>query len=78
MIHEFAVEPAAINNWQDFRFIYDQVGVEHGRLISRFPGKWAGMVIEAVKANPHVRDIERSSIVTKLQNLERNKMASTM
>ncbi|MBU1706394.1 hypothetical protein KKB28_00590 [bacterium] len=75
MVYEYAVAPAAINNWQDFRFIYDQVGVEHGRLISRFPGKWAGMVIEAVKANPHVRDIERSSIVTKLQNLERNKMA---
>ena len=47
MIREFAVQPSAIDNWKDFRFIYDQVGVEHGRLISRFPGKWAGMVIEA-------------------------------
>ena len=75
MIREFAVQPAAIDNWKDFRFIYDQVGVEHGRLISRFPGKWAGMVIEAVKANPDVRDVERSTIVSKLKNLEKSKMA---
>lgn len=74
MIHEFAVEPEAINNWQDFRFICDQAGVEHGRLISRFPKIWAKMVMEAVDANPSVRDVERSSIVSRLQNMEKGKM----
>lgn len=75
MIHEFAVEPAAINNWQDFRFIYDQVGVEHGRLISRFPGTWARMVMAACAANPHLKTAERSRIEIKLRKLEKNKMA---
>ncbi len=74
MIYEFAVEPAAIDNWKDFRFIYDQVGVEHGRLISRFPRKWVAMVIDALKLNPQMRDIERTRIVEKLRNSD-NKIA---
>jgi len=75
MINEYAVEPAALNNWQDFRYVYDQVGVEHGRLISRFPGKWARMVMAACSENPQLRDVERSYIEIKLRNLEKNKMA---
>ncbi len=74
MIQEFAIEPAAIDNWKDFRFIYAQAGVEHGRLISRFPRKWDDMVMKACKANPDMKDIERSRIVSRLQNIK-NKMA---
>lgn len=75
MINEYAVEPAAINNWQDFRYVYGKVGVEHGRLISRFPGRWASMVIRACTENPHLRDVDRSRIVERLKSLEKNKMA---
>lgn len=67
MIHEFAVEPAAIDNWKDFRFIFDQIGVEHGRLISRFPRKWEAMVMEAARDNQRTRDIERAKIAEKLR-----------
>jgi hypothetical protein len=75
MINEYAVEPEALNNWQNFRYVDDQVGVEHGRLISRFPGKWARMVMAACCENTQLRDVERSRIAIKLKNLEKSKMA---
>jgi len=75
MINEYAVEPEALNNWQNFRYVDDQVGVEHGRLISRFPGKWARMVMAACSENTQLRDVERSRIAIKLKNLEKKKMA---
>jgi len=40
MIHEFAVEPACLDNWQTFRYLIEQFGVSRGRLISRFPKEW--------------------------------------
>lgn len=74
MVYEYAVEPAALNNWQDFRYVYDQIGVEHGRLISRFPSKWASMVMKSCEENQQLRDVDRLRIVEKLTNLEKNKM----
>ena len=62
MIYEFAVDPSAVNNWQRFRYIYDQCGVEHGRLISRFPHKWRKMVIAACVSE----GVERIKIVERL------------
>jgi hypothetical protein len=75
MINEYAVEPEALNNWQNFRYVDDQVGVEHGRLISRFPGKWARMVMTACAENLQLTDMDRSRIAIKLENLHKNKMA---
>ncbi len=75
MINEYAVEPAAVNNWQDFLHVYEDVGVEHGRLISRFPKEWDSKVIESFKENPALRDIDRSRIVERLRSLKKNKMA---
>jgi hypothetical protein len=75
MVYEYAVEPAALNNWQDFRYVYDQIGVEHGRLISRYPSKWASMVMKSCEENKHLRDVDRLRIVEKLKNQEKNKMA---
>jgi len=51
MIHEFAVDPVALNNWQDFRYLVENFGVDRGRLISRFPQKWRKMVHEACQYN---------------------------
>jgi len=74
MIYEYAVEPAVLNNWQDFRYVYDQVGIEHGRLISNFPSTWAKMVITACADNSQLRDIDRTRLVEKLKSLRMNKM----
>ena len=45
MVHEYAIDPTALNNWQRLRFIADAAGVSHGRLISEFPGSWRRTVV---------------------------------
>jgi hypothetical protein len=71
LLHEFAIEPEALSNWQDFRFFIDQCGVHHGRLISRFPKKWASKVIEAYKEQSGVIDGKLKEVEIKLANLKR-------
>lgn len=72
MIYEFAVDPVAMNNWQNFRYLNDNFGVEHGRLISRFPGKWTKMVHAACNDNYHcgkISTMQLHSIVDRLKNI---------
>jgi len=68
MIHEFAVDPVAINNWQNFRYVIDDFGVENGKLISQFPHKWKKIVYDACKAACSV--IELHSIVERLTDVD--------
>lgn len=72
MIHEFALEPAVINNWERFRYFVDQFGVEHGRLISRFPHRWKAMVYDECKT---CKEIEKKRIEERLANID-NKLIS--
>jgi hypothetical protein len=67
MIHEFAVDPVAINNWQNFRYVIDDFGVENGKLISRFPRSWKSEVYEACSA---CRDVERKRIEARLIDVD--------
>ena len=72
MIYEFAVDPVAMNNWQNFRYLNDNFGVEHGRLISRFPGKWTRMVYDACNDNyacGKISTMQLQSIVERLKNI---------
>jgi len=72
MIHEYAVDPVAVNNWQNFRYLIDQFGVEYGRLISRFPGKWTRMVYDACSDNYNrgqIKEIERKKIEERLTSI---------
>ncbi len=59
MIHEFAVDPALLNNWERFRYLTEKFGVCHGRLISRFPKRWKAMVYDGLNS---VGEIERKKI----------------
>jgi len=69
MIHEFALDPNAISDWQSFRFFIDQFGSSKGRLISRFPKKWKRLVYEAlVEKKP--TDLDRSRIEERLKNID--------
>jgi hypothetical protein len=73
MIHEFAIDPVAMNNWQNFRYLNDNFGVEHGRLISRFPKKWTKMVCNACNDNydcGKISTIDRKRIVERLKNIK--------
>lgn len=49
MLAEYAIDPELFNNWRDFRFFASQFGAAQGRLISRFPKKWKGLVKEAAQ-----------------------------
>ena len=67
MLHEFAVDPAVLNNWSDFRFLTSQFGIEHGRMISRFPKKWKALVYDASSL---CGDIERKRIEEALTTID--------
>ena len=63
MIYEFALDPDVLSDWQSFRYFYENFGVEHGRLISRFPKKWKRMVYNACS---HCLEIEKKRIEERL------------
>jgi hypothetical protein len=47
MLHVYAVEPACLGEWQNFRYVIEGFGVSHGRLISQFPKDWPKRVFDA-------------------------------
>lgn len=66
ILYEFALDPAVLSTWKDFRYFYDRFGIWQGRVISRFPSRWKKLVIEAVADSP----VNRKRIVEKLNNLD--------
>jgi len=66
MIHEFALDPACLNNWPTFKYVIDQCGVHHGRLISRFPRRWQKEAISRCI----IEGVKRTAVVEKLRNME--------
>lgn len=64
MVYEYAVDPSAISNWQDFRYVVDHCGVHHGRIIAEYPEKWKREVYRACKKA--CKDIELKKIEEKL------------
>jgi hypothetical protein len=67
MIYEYALEPALLSNWKDFRYFTEKFGVPNGRLISRYPGRWKRMVYECLV---HCGEIERKRIEEGLLRLD--------
>lgn len=74
MIHEYALEPAVMSDWNNFRYFYEKFGVEHGRLISRFPSKWKKRVWKACRhfyeTCELTSDIKLKKIEESLMNIE--------
>jgi hypothetical protein len=67
MIKEFAVDPSLLTNWERFRYLTEKFGVANGRLISRYPKRWAKMVHDGLEG---VNDMDRLRIVEKLAEIE--------
>jgi hypothetical protein len=67
MIHEYALEPSLLNNWERFRFFVGQFGVSQGRLISRYPKRWKRMVHEALEG---CTDIQKAKIVERMATID--------
>lgn len=67
MIYEYALEPALLSNWKDFRYFPEKFGVAQGRLISRYPKRWKKIVYEALAG---CGEIERKRIEDRLQTID--------
>lgn len=71
----FAIEPEAINNWKDLRYLIEKFGLSKGLLIGRYPKKWGKMVIEACQKNK-VQGREFLMVVEKLNQIKKDRMVS--
>lgn len=69
----FAIEPDAINNWQDLKYAMEKFGYSKGLLIARFPKPWPRLVIEACDRRG-VGDLERARIVEKLRQAQDDRL----
>jgi hypothetical protein len=63
MLYEFALEPAVIRGWDRLQFFLSNFGVEHGRLIARYPKRWEKLVIEGLSS---CKDLEKKRIIEAL------------
>lgn len=69
MLHEFALDPHLLNNWNAFRLYVHQFGFDQGRLIVEFPRKWKRMVMENLSLG-ECKDIEKLRIQEALRRLD--------
>lgn len=74
MIHEFALDPVLLGNWERFRYLTEKFGVCQGRLISRYPKRWKAMVYTAASG---VSDVERKRIEVRLKGIDEKMLART-
>jgi hypothetical protein len=68
MLYEFAIEPAVVYTLERLQRCVGEFGVQHGRLIVKFPKMWAKLV-EAVLASSN--DIQTARVVLCLEQLKR-------
>jgi hypothetical protein len=67
ILREYALEPTILSNWDRFQRFIGHFGVQHGRLISRFPSKWKKMVVEGLTG---CGEIERLRIFERLRTID--------
>jgi len=67
MIHEYALQPEVINCWARLQLFFDQFGIDRGRVISHFPGKWK---LQVHKACRHLPAIEKKKIEERLIQID--------
>ena len=68
MLYEFAVDPEAVANWQNFRYVVDNCGLGTGRYISQFPGGWKRLVKEACRRAD--QPIKQHRIIESLRTID--------
>jgi len=73
MLHEYALDPSVLHNFDKVRYFLEKFGVHRGRIIARFPGKWERMVTQAANS---CGEIERARIVECLINARVNLIKS--
>jgi len=68
MIFEYALEPQLLSNWSRFQRVVGLFGITKGRLISRYPKRWARLVYDSVPSGT----TEKSKIEIALKRVERD------
>ena len=71
MFQEYAIEPACLADWNNFRYVIDGCGFATGRIISRFPGKWLREVAHAIDANSDIGPVLKKSMKERLLSKKR-------
>jgi len=71
MLHEFAVEPEAVNSWERVRYIVDSLGVPKGRLLARLPNKWRRRVTHICKERHLAGEIEGTDFLRLVEALKK-------
>lgn len=69
----FGIEPEAVNNWADLRYIVEKFGFSKGLLIARYPRRWMAMVMDACIANG-VRDVDLRRVEEKLRQIKQDRL----
>lgn len=67
MQYEYALEPGLLSTWDNYRYLTEKFGVEHGRLISRYPKKWKKMVYDSLT---RCGELERKRIEVALTRID--------
>lgn len=68
MLHEYAVEPAAIaEDWKTCRYLCEKFGYDRGRLLSLFPKRWLPLAIEAAG---DLKPVEKLKVIEGLKQLK--------
>lgn len=67
MLREFAVEPALLGQWNEFRYLHEKFGVPKARVIAEFPKKWRKMVYEAAS---DFTEIQKKTLEVWMENKE--------
>ena len=67
MFKEYALDPALLTNWKDFRYFTEKMGAEQGRLISRYPKRWKRLVYDGLDES--IGELERKRIEEALRNI---------
>lgn len=49
ILHEFAVEPEALSDWQIFKYVMEKFSLSQGRVICRFPTRWESKVLKTLR-----------------------------
>ena len=69
MLHEYALDPSVLTNWDSFRYFIENFGVSKGRMISKYPKKmWKQMVKESCEK--YCRPIELLKVINYLEKMD--------
>jgi len=69
----FGIEPRAISNYADLRYVVEKFGFSKGLLIAPYPSKWQKYVLDACKERG-IGDIEYARVVERLAQIKSDRL----